>query len=113
MVLKEVVQEVHDNLKGLLDEARAHRESPTTIRILENLVRLTDLSFSESGQAEEEKQIAAPAVSLPAGTCENGEHKNLTVFGRCKDCGECTHPEGSVKNGVCLTCDQAVEETAG
>lgn len=56
MVVKELVDDVHKNLTGLLERAKTERENPYIVSILENLVSLTDTSEPGSTTTEDQQK---------------------------------------------------------
>lgn len=71
MVLEELVSEVHRDLSDTLTQAIAHKENPTIIRILKNLVKLTTFPGMEEFQKKEnqddfekEKEVATKPLAM-------------------------------------------------
>lgn len=69
MVMEDLVRDVHRDLSETLTQATTHKENPIIIRILKNLVRLTNIAEPEdkkSADFEQELQAAvSPVVSMP------------------------------------------------
>lgn len=117
MVMKELVQDVHEELKRLHDEAVTNRENPRLISVMEQLMRLTDVTGTYDPKAPS-KLIGDPSrpvgemptsvlpEKVDAATCP---HKVADIYGICKECGTCTHAAGS-RDGICSTCGEPVKK---
>lgn len=104
---EDTVKEVYADLL----ECRAMINSPVSrdsilLRVIDNVLKLTTISEPEQEQAFRHTESAVEVAASAVGPCK---HKVVTVYGKCKDCGECLHT--NVKNGTCLTCDKVI--TAG
>ena len=108
MVTENVVREVYNELRQLKAEAETNKENPRLVRLMDLSLRLTrlDAGEPEAEQPEQSKSAEPETVAESPGECE---HKHISIFGRCQDCGQCLHTD--VRNGTCLTCDAQV--TAG
>lgn len=105
MVDENLVASVNKDLRSLLAEAQAQKENPRLIRVIQNLVKLTNVD----GEMLPEDHAAANADEAleaeAAPTTENCAHA-FNAYGKCAKCGECQHQ--TVRNGVCLVCDAEV-----
>lgn len=61
MAMDELVKKVNSELKALLDEAEAHRDSPRFIRAIRSMVRLTSSPSENAKMDQEEADAADPA----------------------------------------------------
>lgn len=111
MVMKELVQEVNADLKSLRQEAVSDQDNKLFLRLVDNLIRLTDFNDENKAQDSVEVQLHQflPLINesqheasekLPPVLCP---HKVLNVFGQCIVCGNCGHTQ-IADNNVCKTC---------
>lgn len=105
MVDENLVVSVNQDLRSLLAECQAHKENPHLIRVIQNLVKLTNVGGEEEAQPEAQAEPAA-AEAEAAPTPETCAHA-FNQYGRCPKCGFCQHQ--TVRGGTCLVCDQAVD----
>jgi len=105
MVDENLVGSVNKDLRSLLAECQAHKENPRLIRVIQNLVKLTNVSGEEEAQPEAQPESAATAEEGEPLTEENCAHA-FNPYGRCVKCGKCLHQ--TVRNGTCLVCDASV-----
>lgn len=113
MMMEDLVKDVNAKLRKELTEAEAGAESPRLVRILKQLVRLTDPEGMDSeeamadAQAAQNSEAGGPTPSELARATEAAKkmpHKHVpSIYGTCTVCGECTHPRVGT-NGLCLNC---------
>jgi hypothetical protein len=104
MVHEETVRGVYTDLKALQDELISNRENPHMIRIVKNLLKLTNLGEDIEAAPEDGAAKGGPELVPAKVTPENCEHRLVNVFGQCPECGKCIHSQ--VRDGVCLTCGE-------
>lgn len=105
MVLEKTVADVHANLMALHDEAVRGHENPLIVRLLEQMMRLTNMD-AEGTQVQTEPDAVEPEDErTEAAPCK---HPIVSIYGKCQQCGECQHT--NVHGGVCLTCNEPISE---
>lgn len=104
--MKELVVDVHDQLQAIRQRAAATGESPVVIALIDQVLRLTDISNEEPEPA----LVQRASFRGPGGDPATCEHPRRDNFGRCIACGDCAHL--SKKNGHCNTCGKIVAEDA-
>jgi len=105
MVMRDLVQEVHEDLIVLRRSVSIHE--PILGAVIDNLIKLTTITDEPESSAAQEDAFQAGtnggAKVEAGGPCQ---HKVLSVYGKCIACGECQHT--NVKHGYCLTCDKEI-----
>lgn len=110
MVDDNLVVDVNLELRKLLTECETTRENPVIIRLIKQMVRITnidsqlaadDLELEEKKAAQIEAEKPQVFKPLDPATCL---HKSINIYGICNDCRKCLHSQNDGE--TCRTCGE-------
>lgn len=115
MATEKLVVEVNTDLRALLEECETQKENHRLIRLVKNIVRLTD---DEKHSALDDMRFSTPNAGGHTEVSEaeidlinsTTEHKHVAdIYGNCSVCKECLHQKVGV-NGICVGCGSQVAD---